>query len=96
MDGSSLTSLFDNGFSDTANTFDVSYQQQDGTVLHADVRAHNKDHYEVFIREKNVIIHCTTDANGALSCKLNSKENPRWVDGISKELAKRLEGISAL
>ncbi len=70
--------------------FKVSYQQSDGFVLHAVVSHVTGDDYEVFVEEKGVIIHCTKDENGILSCRLNSNGNPHWVDGISEEVAKKI------
>jgi len=71
-------------------SFKISYQHYDGSVLHAVVTPVTKDDYEVYVKEKGVIIHCTKDENGVLSCRLNSNGNPLWVDGISKEVAKRI------
>jgi hypothetical protein len=71
-------------------SFKISYQHYDGSVLNAVVKPITQDDYEVFIKEKGVIIHCTKDENGILSCRLNSNGNPLWVDGISKEVAKEM------
>jgi hypothetical protein len=46
--------------------------------------------YEVFVPEKEVIIHCTKDADGGLICKLNSRRNVPWVDGISQAITEKL------
>ena len=70
--------------------FKISYRDYDGTVLNATVKSITNDDYEVFIKEKGVIIHCTKDENGVLSCRLNSHGNPHWVDGISEEVAKAI------
>lgn len=90
MERSSLTSLFSSNFHND-NTFKVSYREEDGSVLHGLVKAVNADHYEVFIEEKDVIIHCIRDEQGVLSCRLNSHGNPEWVDGISKQVELKIK-----
>ncbi|MEJ6980508.1 hypothetical protein WG906_08610 [Pedobacter sp. P351] len=70
--------------------FRVSYQEYDGSVLHGFVKQVTFYDYEVYVQEKGVIIHCIKDENGLLTCALNSNRNPPWVDGISKEIAKRI------
>ena len=90
MEESYLTSLFINSFSDSPRNFKVEYTQPDGSVLHGLVKEVSEEHFEVLIEEKDVIIHCTRDENGVLSCKLNTNKNPEWVDGVSKEVAMKV------
>ncbi|WP_256010978.1 hypothetical protein [Desertivirga xinjiangensis] len=71
-------------------SFTVAYKHTDDTILHGYVSQISKDEYEVFIREKEVIIQCKRDSHGILSCKLNSKGNVAWVDGICGAVAKTL------
>lgn len=91
MEQSYLTSLFVHSFSNGSQSFEVTYREPNGSLLHGFVKPVNDGHYEVLIKEKDVIIHCTTDENGILSCQLNSRGNPPWVDGISKQVAKQLK-----
>lgn len=70
--------------------FQVSYENHDGSILHGVVMQLNKDDYQVYVKEKQAIIHCIRDPDGILSCKLNKYGNPDWVDGISDEVAKRI------
>jgi hypothetical protein len=74
--------------------FHVSYQDNDGSVLHGLVKQISNDDFQVYVQEKGVIIHCTRDEYGFLSCKLNTFGNPDWVDGISEEVAKELNSNS--
>ena len=82
-DSSQRFSLFNKSFT-------VVYKHTDNTVMHGYVSQTSKDEYEVFIREKEVIIQCKRDPHGILSCKLNTKGNVSWVDGICAEVAKTL------
>ena len=50
----------------------------------------SKNDYEVYVEEKEVIIHCTRNEHGALTCNLNTGVNPDWVNGISDEVEKKL------
>lgn len=90
MEKASLTSLFSKSFRNDS-IFRVSYEETDGSVLHGLVKAVAADRYEVLIEEKDVIIHCTKDETGALSCQLNRHGNPNWVDGISKQVEIKLK-----
>jgi hypothetical protein len=91
MEDLSLSSLFTNSFSKSnTKNFTVRYTDKDGLILNGIVTAVNVDHYEVFIKEKGVIINCTKDFKGQLSCTLNTKVNPVWVDGISKEVERAI------
>lgn len=71
--------------------FQVSYMDHDGSILHGVVKQITKDDYQVYVKEKQVVIHCTRDLDGILSCKLNRHGNPDWVDGISDEVERALK-----
>ncbi|MEJ6980593.1 hypothetical protein WG906_09045 [Pedobacter sp. P351] len=70
--------------------FKVTYQDKDGSVLHGFVKQVTFFDYEVYVKEKGVIIHCIKNEEGLLTCALNSHKNPAWVDGLSEEVAKRV------
>jgi hypothetical protein len=72
------------------STFVVSYKDVDGTILHGYVTQLSKDDFEVYIKEKEVIIQCKKDESGIVSCKLNSKRNVPWIEGISNAVARNL------
>ncbi len=72
------------------SAFSVTFLDENGHILHGTVKQLTDDDYEVFVKEKGVIIHCTKSISGKLSCKLNSKKNAPWVDGISNEIAKKI------
>ena len=71
--------------------FNVVYKDETGTTLHGSVKKITENDYEVFIKEKAAIIHCTLDSNRLLSCRLNSLRNPPWVDQICREVAKKIK-----
>lgn len=73
-----------------SENFEVTYVDGDGAVIHGLVKQITYSDFQVYIKEKDVIIHCTKDEDGTLSCKLNSHGNPGWVDGVSGEVAKKL------
>ena len=91
MDEFNFSELFIKNFSSGPNYFKVSYTDSSGLILHGLVKQVTPEHFEVLIQEKEVIIHCTKDKNGILSCKLNRSGNPEWVDGISAEVAKKID-----
>src|SRR5687768_1462539 len=92
-----LSAPFTNSFSNVnSEFFTVRYVDRKGLIFTGIVKAVNIDHYEVFIKEKGVIIHCTRESNGQLSCILNSKHNPAWVDGISREVERTVSQSNPL
>lgn len=74
----------------SSGIFEVTYRAKNGTALHGTVKKHSDKDYEVFIKEKEVIIHCIKDADGVISCHLNSRRSIPWVKGISREIAKKV------
>ena len=72
------------------NLFDVAYQDDSGAMVHVSVRKVTEEDYEVFVKEKGVIIHCLKDKNNGFYCKLNTYRNPPWVDQLCFELGKKL------
>ncbi|WP_207426267.1 hypothetical protein [Pedobacter sp. SYSU D00535] len=76
--------------------FEITHHSKGGFTLNASVRKITDSDYEVFIKEKEVIVHCTREQNGILSCRLHSKGNPQWLDELGKEVAKRINSIKRL
>ncbi|WP_207533596.1 hypothetical protein [Desertivirga arenae] len=72
------------------HSFTVRYKGVDGLTLHGYVTQLSANDYQVFVKEKGVIIQCKKDEYGLLTCKLNSKGNVHWVDGISRAVAQTL------
>ncbi len=86
-----LTNFFDHHFSiNKPEDFKVTYTNKIGETLNGKVRLINKDHYEVFIEEKEVIIHCTRNESGGFCCSLNTQKNTAWVDGISRAVSEKV------
>ena len=75
-------------FNCISRSFTVSYRGLDGIILHGQVTQLSQNDYQVFVKEKGVIIQCKRDEYGVLSCKLGSKKNAPWVDGISNAVAR--------
>jgi len=71
-------------------SFTVSYRGGDGVLLHGHVTQLSQNDFQVFVIEKEVIIQCKKDEFGILSCKLGSKKNVPWIDGISSAVARTL------
>lgn len=70
--------------------FEVSYEDPHGNILHAVVKQITNDDFQVYIKEKEVVIQCTTDEEGVFSCKLTMNRNPVWIDGVTREIGKRI------
>jgi hypothetical protein len=75
----------------TGHTFKISYLDKDGQPIIGDVKQITQDHFEVFIKEKGVKVHCMKDKDGVLACRLNRKREVSWVEGIGKAIAERVE-----
>ncbi|WP_423147902.1 hypothetical protein [Rubrolithibacter danxiaensis] len=71
-------------------SFKISYFDEKGDLLTGIVKQISKDDYEVFVKEKGVVIHCIKGENGTIVCNLNSVKNLPWIEGISKEVEKEL------
>lgn len=71
-------------------SFTVAYQGIDGITLHGHVTQLTQNDYQVFVREKGVIIQCKRDEYGILSCQLGRKKNVPWIDGISNAVARTI------
>ena len=92
MNDESISGLFNNNYSGRSEgVIELSCKDSDGSTLHGSAIKLAEGHYEVLIKEKEVIIHCTKDADGNLSCQLNRNGNPEWVNRISEELSKNIE-----
>jgi len=71
-------------------TFNIVCKDSNGMRLHGTVRQISHTDYEVFVKEKGVILHCTADEHGVFACRLHTKGNLTWVEGISREVAERI------
>lgn len=72
------------------HNFKISYFDNDGQQIIGDVKQITQDHFEVFIKEKGVKVHCIKDKNGVLACRLNRNREVSWVAGIGKAIAERI------
>lgn len=70
--------------------FEFIYRGQDGQHLNCYAKQVGYNDYEVYVIEKGVVLRCTADASGAVSCNLSTKRNLPWVDGISEEVENRI------
>ena len=90
MKNSYLISSNANSFNFLNRSFTVLYHGLDGVTLHGYVTQLSSTDFQVYIKEKDVIIQCKRDEFGILSCNLNSKKNVPWVDGINNAVARML------
>lgn len=84
-----VTNSFPKSHSLLNTSFTISHKQLDGPILTAYIRQLSNNSYEVFVKEKEVIIQCKKDQNGMITCELSKRRIP-WVEGISNEITKAL------
>jgi hypothetical protein len=82
MEDKTLTSLFIDNFSSDVGTLSIYHENDDGSTLTGYVRIESKNHYQVYVLEKNAIINITANETGKLICYLGKRKNPEWVDII--------------